>query len=79
MKFTAICALFVVAAIGSPTPPPNVHSNVGRTQRIPLNSKSNAANGSRVFDPSTMWEQLGFVHRYVWDSFFRQIHQPDVN
>lgn len=63
MKFTAICALFVVAAIGSPTPPPNVHSNVGRTQRIPLNSKSNAANGSRVFDPSTMWEQLGFVHR----------------
>lgn len=63
MKFTAICALFVVAAIGSPTPPPNVHSNMGRTQRILLNSKSNAANGSRVFDSSTMWEQLGFVHR----------------
>lgn len=63
MMFTAICALFVVAAIGSPTPPPNVHSNMRRTQRILLNSRSNAANGSRVFDPNTVWEQLGFVYR----------------
>lgn len=62
MKFTAICALLVVAVVGSPAPP-NVHSNMGRTQRILLNSRSNAANSSKVFDPKTAWEQLDFVHR----------------
>jgi hypothetical protein len=69
MKFTAICALLVVAVVGSPAPP-NVHSNMGRTQRILLDSRSNAANSSKVFDPKTVWEQLDFVHQYVWNSSF---------
>ncbi|KAG2362905.1 aspartic peptidase domain-containing protein, partial [Suillus spraguei] len=65
MKFTTICALLVVAVVGSPTPnpPPNVPSNMRRTQRIALNSRSNAANSSKVFDPMTVWQQLDFVHR----------------
>ncbi|KAG1766736.1 acid protease [Suillus placidus] len=63
MKFTAICALFAVAVVGSPTPPPNDRSNTGRTQRILLNSRSTAANSSKVFDPRTVWEQLGFAYR----------------
>lgn len=64
MKFAAIrCALFVVAVVGSPTPPPNAHSDMGRTQHILLNPRSNAANFSKVFDPRTVWEQLGFVYR----------------
>lgn len=65
MKFTfaAICALFAVSAIGSPTLPPNVQSNMARPQRVLLNSRLNAANGSKVFDPKTVWEQLGFVYR----------------
>ncbi|KAG2352732.1 aspartic peptidase domain-containing protein [Suillus spraguei] len=65
MKFTTICALLVAAVVGSPTPnpPPNIPSNMRRTQRIPLNSRSNAANSSKVFDPMTVWQQLDFVHR----------------
>ncbi|KAG2140536.1 acid protease [Suillus bovinus] len=62
MKFTAICTLFVVAVVGSPTPPPNIHSNMGHTKRIPLNSRSTAGNYSKVFDPKAVWGQLGFVH-----------------
>ncbi|KAG2073783.1 acid protease [Suillus decipiens] len=63
MKFTTICALLVVAVVGSPTPPPNIPSNIGHTQRIPLNSRSNTANRSKVFDPMTVWQQLSFVRR----------------
>ncbi|KAG1718878.1 Asp-domain-containing protein [Suillus paluster] len=53
MKLPAICALFVVAVVGSPTPPSSAHSNIGRTQRILLNtagSNSKAVDVKRQFD-----------------------------
>ncbi|KAG1731659.1 aspartic peptidase domain-containing protein [Suillus paluster] len=53
MKLPAICALFVVAVVGSPTPPSSARSNIGRTQRILLNtagSNSKAVDAERQLD-----------------------------
>ncbi|KAG2028736.1 hypothetical protein BDR03DRAFT_988228, partial [Suillus americanus] len=79
MLATVIWALFVVAVVGSPTPPSSTHSNIGRTHHVLLTSRLSAANGSNVFNPRTVREQLDFASRYVRDSFIHQIHQPDAN
>ncbi|KAG0692280.1 aspartic peptidase domain-containing protein [Suillus ampliporus] len=63
MKPTTIYALFVVAVVGSPTPPSSARSNIGRTQRILLNSKITAADSSKVFEAKSVWGQLDYVSR----------------
>ncbi|KAG1722912.1 acid protease [Suillus lakei] len=60
---TVICALFVVAVVGSPTPPSSTRSNIGRTHRVLLNSRLSAVNSSKGFDPRTVREQLDFASR----------------
>ncbi|KAG2065398.1 acid protease [Suillus decipiens] len=52
-----------------------------RTQRISLNSRSSAANSSKVFDPMTVWQQLDFVHSHfdVRSVAKRHGHVPLVN